>query len=186
MPRPPKARAAILDAYRNLLVSDGERAATMDAVAAAAGVSKGGLLYHFPSKDALADGLLERLRGAAAEDRERMAAAAEGPSRYFVRTSVTTGSDLDQLFVAAVRLAQAGHAGALVALEELDAAWLALIRREVPDPAVSAAIMLMGEGLYHYSTLAGAWPEAAFGTGVDGLLAVVDRLRGPAADPDRL
>jgi AcrR family transcriptional regulator len=178
MPRPPKARAAILDAYRDLLVSDGERAATMDAVAAAAGVSKGGLLYHFKSKDALAEGLLARLREAAAEDRELMAAADEGPSRYFVRTSVSTGSDLDRLFVAAVRLAQGGHAGALAALEELDAAWLALIRREVPDPAVSAAIMLMGEGLYHYSSLAGAWPEAAFGTGVEGLLSVVDRLRG--------
>ncbi|GAA2201145.1 TetR/AcrR family transcriptional regulator [Sinomonas flava] len=177
MPRPPKARAAILDAYRDLLVSDGERAATMDAVAAAAGVSKGGLLYHFGSKDALADGLLVRLREAAAEDREAMAAAEEGPSRYFVRTSVSTDSDLDRLFVAAVRLAQAGHAGALAALEELDAAWLALIRTEVADPAVSATIMLVGEGLYHYSTLAGTWPEAAFGTGIEGLLGVVDRLR---------
>ncbi|BCT74331.1 TetR family transcriptional regulator [Sinomonas cyclohexanicum] len=177
MPRPPKARAAILDAYRDLLVSDGERAATMDAVAAAAGVSKGGLLYHFKSKDALADGLLEWLREAAAEDRARMAAAEEGPSRYFVRTSVSTGSDMDLLFVAAVRLAQAGSAAALAALEELDAAWLDIIRREVPDPAASAAIMLIGEGLYHYSSLAGTWPEAAFGTGVDGLLGVVDRLR---------
>lgn len=187
MPRPPKARAAILDAYRDLLVSDGERAATMDAVAAAAGVSKGGLLYHFKSKDALAEGLLTWLREAAAEDRERMAEATEGPSRYFVRTSLSTGSDLDLLFVAVVRLAQAGHTAALVALEELDAAWLELIRREVPDPAVSAAIMLMGEGLYHYSTLAGTWPEQAFGTRVEELLAVVDRLRGAAAagDSDR-
>lgn len=186
MPRPPKARAAILDAYRDLLVSYGERAATMDAVAAAAGVSKGGLLYHFRSKDALAEGLLGRLAEAAAEDREQMASAAEGPSRYFVRTSVSTGSDLDLLFVATVRLAQAGHAGALAALEELDAAWLEIIRREVPDPDASAAIMLVGEGLYHYSTLAGGWPEAAFGTSLEGLLAVVDRLRGVAPESDRV
>jgi AcrR family transcriptional regulator len=178
MPRPPKARAAILEAYKGLLVTDGERAATMDAVAAAAGVSKGGLLYHFKSKESLADALLERLRAAAAEDRERMAVSEEGPSRYFVRTSVSTGSDLDMLFVAAVRLAQSGSAVALAALEELDAAWLELIRGEVPDPAAAAAIMLIGEGLYHYSSLAGTWPEAAFGTGVEGLLGVVDRLRG--------
>ncbi|MDQ4491289.1 TetR/AcrR family transcriptional regulator [Sinomonas sp. ASV486] len=177
MPRPPKARAAILEAYRELLVSDGERAATMDAVAAAAGVSKGGLLYHFKNKDALAEGLLVWLREAAAADRERMAAAEEGPSRYFVRTSVSTGSDLDRLFVSAVRLAQAGHAGALRALEELDAAWLGIIRDEVADPAVSAAVMLIGEGLYYYSTLAGTWPEEAFGTTVEDLLGVVDRLR---------
>ena len=36
--------------------------ATMDATARAAGVSKGGLLYHFASKDALEAGLIERLR----------------------------------------------------------------------------------------------------------------------------
>ena len=39
---------------------DGARALTLDAVAAEAGVSKGGLLYHFASKRALIDGLLER------------------------------------------------------------------------------------------------------------------------------
>ncbi|WP_138445034.1 TetR/AcrR family transcriptional regulator [Sinomonas susongensis] len=178
MPRPPKAREALLAAYRDLLVSEGERSATMDAVAARAGVSKGGLLYHFKSKDALADALLAALRDAAALDRERMAADPEGPARYFVRTSVNSGTDMDSLFVAAIRLAQTGHAGALAALEEIDAAWLELIRREVPDPAVATAVMLMGEGLYHYSSLAGAWPEKTFGTSVGDLLAVVDRLSG--------
>ena len=183
MPRPPKARDALLDAYRDLLVSDGERAATMDAVAARAGVSKGGLLYHFKSKDALADALLEALRTAAAADRARMAESPEGPARYFVRTSVNSGTTMDALFVAAVRLAQAGHDGALAALEELDAAWLALIRDEIEDPALATAVMLMGEGLYHYSSLAGTWPERAFGTSLEQLLGVVDRLRGTAGGP---
>jgi hypothetical protein len=77
-----------------------------------------------------------------------------------------------------VRLAQAGHAGALAALEDIDAAWLGLIRREIADPAVATAVMLMGEGLYHYSSLAGSWPDKAFGTSLEELLAVVDRLSG--------
>lgn len=34
---------------------------TLEAVAKEAGVSKGGLLYHFPSKDALAQGMIERM-----------------------------------------------------------------------------------------------------------------------------
>jgi len=34
---------------------------TLDAVAKEAGVSKGGLLYHFPSKDALIEGLIENM-----------------------------------------------------------------------------------------------------------------------------
>ena len=44
------SREQILDAYEHLLVQAGERAATLDAVAAQAKVSKGGLLYHFGSK----------------------------------------------------------------------------------------------------------------------------------------
>jgi hypothetical protein len=85
---------------------------------------------------------------------------------------------MDAFFIAAVRLAQTGHAGALAALEEIDAAWLELIRREIADPAVATAVMLMGEGLYHYSSLAGSWPEQAFRTSMAELLAVVDRLSG--------
>lgn len=51
------SREQILDAYEHLLVQAGERAATLDAVAAQAKVSKGGLLYHFGSKKALFEAL---------------------------------------------------------------------------------------------------------------------------------
>ncbi|MCD9006433.1 TetR/AcrR family transcriptional regulator [Luteimonas sp. XNQY3] len=53
------ARARILDAA--LAVSDRVGAAhlTLEAVAAEAGVSKGGLLYHFASKDLLLKGVVE-------------------------------------------------------------------------------------------------------------------------------
>lgn len=54
------SREKILDAYEALLIEEGERAASMNAIASRAGVSKGGLLYHFPDKSALIDGLLER------------------------------------------------------------------------------------------------------------------------------
>lgn len=50
MARKPVARGAVLDAFESLLIEVGERAATLDAVAGRAGVSKGGLLYHFPNK----------------------------------------------------------------------------------------------------------------------------------------
>ena len=39
---------------------DGAQKLTLDAVAAESGVSKGGVLYHFATKRALVDGLLER------------------------------------------------------------------------------------------------------------------------------
>src|SRR6476661_8542517 len=58
MARKPVAREAVLDAFESLLIAEGERAATLDAVARLAGVSKGGLLYHFPTKEAMISALL--------------------------------------------------------------------------------------------------------------------------------
>lgn len=57
---PGAARERILDAAEKLVVRDGAGHLTLDAVAQAAGVSKGGLLYHFPTKDALLAGMIDR------------------------------------------------------------------------------------------------------------------------------
>lgn len=54
-------RDRILDAAEKVLVSKGAEALTLDAVAATAEVSKGGLLHHFASKKALIGGVVERL-----------------------------------------------------------------------------------------------------------------------------
>ena len=53
-------RSALLDAAERVVLRDGAGQLTMDAVAAEAGVSKGGVLYAFPSKDALIDALFTR------------------------------------------------------------------------------------------------------------------------------
>ena len=95
MARPPHARERVLDAYEALLITDGERAATLDAVARAAGVSKGGLLYHFASKDDLAAAMIARLDRLATEDIERIRTAPEGPVEYYLRTSVMMDDALD-------------------------------------------------------------------------------------------
>jgi AcrR family transcriptional regulator len=51
----------ILDAAADVITARGISAFTLDAVAQAAGVSKGGLLYHFSSKDSLISGLQRRM-----------------------------------------------------------------------------------------------------------------------------
>jgi AcrR family transcriptional regulator len=45
----------------NLVMRDGAAALTLDAVAHEANFSKGGVLYHFPSKDALVQAMVEHL-----------------------------------------------------------------------------------------------------------------------------
>ena len=54
-------RDTILSAAANIVTERGASRMTLEAVAKEAGVSKGGLLYHFPSKDALVQGMVEQM-----------------------------------------------------------------------------------------------------------------------------
>ncbi len=56
-----KNRAAILDAALNVFSAHGYRGATVDQIAAEAGLSKPNLLYYFPSKEAIHTALLTGL-----------------------------------------------------------------------------------------------------------------------------
>jgi AcrR family transcriptional regulator len=51
----------VLNAAEVVVARDGVAGLTLEAVAREAGVSKGGLLYHFPSKSALITSIVERL-----------------------------------------------------------------------------------------------------------------------------
>jgi AcrR family transcriptional regulator len=57
----PGSREAILQAAETVVSEDGAGHLTLDAVAARARVSKGGVLYNFPTKQALVAGMLARL-----------------------------------------------------------------------------------------------------------------------------
>ncbi len=54
------ARERILEAAEQVAMEVGAGNLTLDAVAAVAGVSKGGLLYHFGGKEALLKGMIDR------------------------------------------------------------------------------------------------------------------------------
>ncbi|MDQ0892711.1 TetR/AcrR family transcriptional regulator [Agromyces ramosus] len=187
MSRPPAAREAVLDAFERLIIADGERGATLEATAREAGVSKGGLLYHFASRDALIAGLLERLHRLVELDIAEIESAPDGPVSYFVRSSVALASPLDHAFVATVRLAQGGNREAARAIDEVRDRWLEIMGRHVGDPTLALAITLIGDGLYYHSAsrggddLLGSAPlEPA---AMDSLVALLDRLAnsGPPA-----
>lgn len=169
------ARDRVLDSFETILTTEGERAATLDAVAAHAGVSKGGLLYHFPNREALAAGLLERLRSLADVDLAAMAAAPEGPSIYYVSTSSNVGSAFDRALIAATRLGMEKHPDASATIRDIQQRWLALIRAEVGADGVAAAIMLLGDGMY-YNAVFGGEGFASPARNMDALLAVVRDL----------
>lgn len=66
------ARDRILDAASDIVCEVGARRLTLDAVAERAALSKGGVLYHFRSKDALLRGMIERMIDESVTERERL------------------------------------------------------------------------------------------------------------------
>jgi len=66
----PTCRNPILDAAEAVVIEVGAAHLTLDAVAEKSGVSKGGLLYHFPSKEALVEGMMTRLLERALKTRD--------------------------------------------------------------------------------------------------------------------
>jgi len=55
------SREQMLNAAEDVVIESGVNGMTLEAVAARAGVSKGGLLYHFPSKDELIKAMVSRI-----------------------------------------------------------------------------------------------------------------------------
>ena len=184
MSRPPLARERVLDAFEAILLEDGERAATLEAVAKAAGVSKGGLLYHFASKDDLAAGLIARLHALTDEDIDRIREADEGPVAYYIRTSVMEDDALDRALVATSRLAQGGSAEAAEALRDVRLRWADVIRPHVRDEVALDLVMLVSDGLYFNNSLGVNGERTAFTS--DGTLSQLVELVQRAVDDSRV
>ncbi len=157
-------RERILRALRGMLARGGTQSVTLESVAAEAGVSKGGLLYHFPSKAALYQGLLESVRESVGRE---MAAAVRrsGAARGFLEYTEPTADDEVGFFtslMAAVRTGQSGDSDtanqrASVLLAEIFQAWEQPLFAAVDDPVQAQMIRLVGFGLY-LSALAGLPP----------------------------
>lgn len=86
--RRPSARGRLLDAATELVGDIGARHLTLDAVAERAGVSKGGLLYHFPNKDALLQAMVERLVDDGLSARNQLRREMQGQPNLEARISI--------------------------------------------------------------------------------------------------
>jgi AcrR family transcriptional regulator len=159
MARGGDTRARLLDAASAVVQRDGAQALTLDAVAAEAGVSKGGLLYHFASKRELLDAMLAGwLEEFAAEI--DAAAGEEGFGGGYVRASDMSG------WAAADRATEFGLLAAMVAEPDaLDdvraryAEWQARIVDEADDPVRATVARLAADGLW-LADLLGLAPPA--------------------------
>jgi AcrR family transcriptional regulator len=126
---------------------DGAQALTLDAVAAEAGVSKGGLLYHFKSKRDLLDAMVERWLG---EWQDEIDESADGGFLTgYVHATHLGGVAPEQ------RDAEFGLVAALIAEPEVlevvrrrFAEWQARAEREALDPVEATVARLAADGLW--------------------------------------
>lgn len=76
------SREKLLDAAAELVSEIGAGRLTLDAVAEKAGLSKGGLLYNFPTKDALLQAMIQRMIDQVTEAKEALREeTAPGPNQ---------------------------------------------------------------------------------------------------------
>ncbi|WP_146517203.1 TetR/AcrR family transcriptional regulator [Stenotrophomonas maltophilia] len=98
-------RDRILDAAVNVINRDGVRGVTFESVAAEAKLTRGGLLYHFPSREALLRGIDEHLVQAWETSMETLlgkrADEATALERYqtFVRVSAQSATRAELMFM---------------------------------------------------------------------------------------
>lgn len=179
-------RDRILVALRTLLSRGGTSAATLDNVAAEAGVSKGGLLYHFPSKQALFAGLIEQTTASVAVELGALGSRDEVVRTYL--EYVAPRDDLERGFVLALINGVREEAGGgdrageqdsddarvLGVFADIFAAWEEPVRAAVDDPVTAEIILQVGNGWY-LSAIAGLrTPDPEL------LQAVIDRLLAAA------
>jgi AcrR family transcriptional regulator len=108
-------REEILKAATELIASSGFKGVPLEAFAAACGMTKAGMLHHFPSKDALLIAVLERrdeidlTTVAGALEPARDPASARAVMTAFVRRNLTQRSILQLYAVLAAEALNPGH-----------------------------------------------------------------------------
>jgi len=155
-PQAGDARTRILDAAESIVRARGVAHLTLDAAAREAGVSKGGLLYHFGSKEALLSGLLARMAEWMAVDFHAcVESQPPGPGRV-ARAMLAWAFELtpDQMNercdrAAAVFLAAFHHDRALLGpIRAVIAEMRAAVAADGLPPGHGGAIMAAGDGLF--------------------------------------
>lgn len=172
-----KTRQKILEAAADIAREAGSGNLSLDAVAAKAGVSKGGLLYHFPSKTALLKAVVETFVASFDEELARRGAAKSGRADAVLEAYL-------ELFVEDHDCRRPPPSGLLAALSQ-DPDFLAPVRRHnralldrmrqtASDPAMAQVVYLAIQGVRGMNLLGlDVLSDEEFAEAVDKLKAIV-------------
>jgi len=141
------ARERILDAAEELITA-GHVPPALDAVASAAGVSKGGLLYHF-DKQSLLRALVTR--AVHRFDERLTAAAAHGEmAGAWLRLSVPEPDQrtVYRAIMSMMRLTTSGELDLPAEVADAEQRWQQMLTAELGDPVRARLVRLVGDGLF--------------------------------------
>lgn len=169
----------ILDAAERVAVRDGAAHLTLDAVAAESGISKGGLLYHFPSKDDLIRGMIARLVEEHETEVQRLEAEDPCPTGRKLRAMLNAGfprqpsecHDHHNRVCGALLAAVATNPSLLDHMREHAATQEQRLLEDGLDPITAMIIHLAGDGIWMSSLFGIPHPTS------DLRDQVLDRLR---------
>ena len=181
------ARDRILDAAEACLLRHGSAGLVLDAVAREAEVSKGGLLYHFRSKEALVAGLTQRMLDrfdevqdeAAARDGQRIGAWSRA---YLASTVAEDGQAADNSaqLMAGILAALGRESAELEELRERFGRWHRRLERDGIDPITALIVRLAADGLWLSALLGLPGPDPQTSARV---LATLREMTGAADGP---
>jgi AcrR family transcriptional regulator len=150
----PSRRPQLLDAAIDVIRRDGAAALTLDAVAARAGVSKGGVLYHFASKRELIDGLMTRWL----DDFEGRLGGDDLLTAYVRACDVDPSQRASEFGLLAGMIEEPE---VLEVARERYAEWMARMLDGAADPVDAWVVRLAADGLWYSGLLGIAAPRGA-------------------------
>ena len=158
----------ILDAAEQVVLRDGVGHLTLDAAAHEAGLSKGGVLYHFPTRDSLVAAMVTRIIEQFEEDIASYLPEAGTPeasapgafARAYVRSTLEPAAPGEERLGAALLAAAAAEPDLLVPLQEAADGWQARLVDDGLDPAFATVIRLACDGLWLCDLFGLASPRA--------------------------
>lgn len=170
---PDQTRARLLDAAVEMMGLSGPAGLTLDQVARQAGVSKGGLLHHFPSKEALFEALVRRLFDEfAAAVEARLAQEPPGPGRLlraYIHANLDDSQDLPLEFAAPLLAALVDQPALATLIRDDARTWQDRLAADGLPPA-RVAVIRMAADAYWADRLLGVAPEG------EALAAIRDEL----------